>query len=523
MLVSPSRTISGKVELYDGSTLITTFSGADKITDFTVNRVGDTKFFGYGYNQELELHLIDNERAVTVCKGNKLKTFFGVDDDYITNTPTFIVRDVVRDENTNALTIKASDIIYSAKLHILKELKLPLPYTVRQLAEAIATFFELTLDVVNVTDGSFDTSYEQGGNFSRDELLRTVLDYIAEVTQTIYYIGNNNNLVFKRLKVQGNAILTIDKSNYFTLKSKDALTLIGICHTTELGDNNSAILNGTGYTQYVRDNPLWNLRTDLSTLLMKAMLAVGGLSINPFTCEWRGNYLLELGDKVNYVTKNDVIATTYYLTDKLTYNGGLRAVSSWTQPNPEEETSSNPTNLGDKLNQTFARVDKVNKQIDLVVEDVAEQTATLTQLQLTTTEISATVSSVETSTQNAIDALDKSVQTLTSEVNAKVTDDDVTILITKTLADGVDKVVTASKKYTFDDTGLNVSSSDSDMSTVVSEDGMTISRRGTEVLVADNEGVKAEDLHAKTYLIIGNNSRLEDWQDNYTACFWIGG
>ena len=61
------------------------------------------------------------------------------------------------------------------------------------------------------------------------------------------------------------------------------------------------------------------------------------------------------------------------------------------------------------------------------------------------------------------------------------------------------------------------------MSTVVSENGMTISRANKEVLVANNEGVKAEDLHATTYLIIGNNSRLEDWQDNRTACFWIGG
>ena len=55
---------------------------------------------------------------------------------------------------------------------------------------------------------------------------------------------------------------------------------------------------------------------------------------------------------------------------------------------------------------------------------------------------------------------------------------------------------------------------------------MQISRGNNEVLTANNEGVKAEDLHATTYLIIGKNSRLEDWEQNgeqRTACFWIGG
>ena len=51
---------------------------------------------------------------------------------------------------------------------------------------------------------------------------------------------------------------------------------------------------------------------------------------------------------------------------------------------------------------------------------------------------------------------------------------------------------------------------------------MTVYKGGEEVLVADNEGVKAEDLHATTYLIVGRNSRFEDLGYDRTACFWIG-
>jgi hypothetical protein len=56
---------------------------------------------------------------------------------------------------------------------------------------------------------------------------------------------------------------------------------------------------------------------------------------------------------------------------------------------------------------------------------------------------------------------------------------------------------------------------------------MIVAQDSDEKLVANADGVKAEDLHATTYLIIGNNSRFEDYTNSSgearTACFWIGG
>ena len=43
------------------------------------------------------------------------------------------------------------------------------------------------------------------------------------------------------------------------------------------------------------------------------------------------------------------------------------------------------------------------------------------------------------------------------------------------------------------------------------------------VLTANSVGVDAANLHATTYLIIGTNSRLEDYDTNRTGCFWVGG
>lgn len=82
--------------------------------------------------------------------------------------------------------------------------------------------------------------------------------------------------------------------------------------------------------------------------------------------------------------------------------------------------------------------------------------------------------------------------------------------------------VTTTTGFTFDDEGLTVTKTGSEMSTQVTEDGMTISRSGTQVLVVDNQGVQATNLTANTFLILAGITRFEAYGD-HIGCFWIGG
>lgn len=69
-----------------------------------------------------------------------------------------------------------------------------------------------------------------------------------------------------------------------------------------------------------------------------------------------------------------------------------------------------------------------------------------------------------------------------------------------------------------------IKKSDVDITTNISEDGMRVSKGSEVVLTANNGGVEARNLHATTYLIIGENSRFEDYDNgSRTGCFWIGG
>jgi hypothetical protein len=241
-----------------------------------------------------------------------------------------------------------------------------------------------------------------------------------------------------------------------------------------------------------------------------------------------GNYLLEIGDKLALTTEDGAEVYAYLLSDTVEFAGTLNESSEWEYTDEQPETYANPTNIGERINQTFAKVDKVNKQITLQASEIAENKESIGALRVSTSEVSASVSSVEKKVadvedkiEDANDVTNARIDSLSRDVSLKLDKQGVEIAVESILTEGVDKVVTASKKYTFDDSGLNIKSSDSPISTVVTEDGMRIYRSSQETLTVNNEGVKAADLHAVTFLIIGENSRMED-RGNRTACFWIG-
>lgn len=600
--------VKAKVELWEGSTLVETCYCEDILQQITLERTCDmSKFFGYGIGQKMNIKLINSIKDVPLTTRNSVKVAFGDGVQFDYPFPTFHITEVHKDEINDTSSVTCYDALNGLKHKTLADVSLSAPYTVRDVAQAVANLLGVPLSIINVNDTSFDTYYEQGANYSSDgtELLRDVLDDIAEVTQTIYFINSSDELAFKRLDRDGEAVRTVTKDDYYNLNTKSNRRLAAICKTTELGDNVEAHITQSGTTQYIRDNPFWDNRTDIRTLVENALAAMGGLTLNQFDLDWDGDYLLELGDKIDIVAHDDSTVTAYYLDDTITYNGYISAKTEWEYSSTDSETDANPTNLGDRINQTFARVDKIEKHITLYVgevvedilptkideaiesalgddfdtigEDIANLKATtsthtenISQLQLTSasinqevsalkettttitddlgevvatqetiksdvgnlqvksTQISASVTSVETKVTNLEDDIEHvsdqtngRIDTLSKDVSLKLDKNAVEITVTQKLEEGVDKVVTASKKYTFDDEGLNISAADSSINTTVTEDGMRIYKGTKEVLTADNHGVKAQDLHAYTFLIIGENSRMED-RGNRTACFWIG-
>jgi hypothetical protein len=525
-LDAPVRQITARVAHYSGGTLAANYNYNDKLKSITVDRIGENnKFFGYGICQKLTLKLMDTERAVSISAGDTLKIYFISNDMAISSSllPTFEVTEVHRDENTNELSITAYDYLKRADKLFINDISITSNgYKIKNFSyyAALALGFNKGSRWINAYLNINTKKYENGANFEGTETIREALNAIAEATQTIYY-ATEEDIVFKRLDVDGEPVLTISKEDYITLDSKTNRRLTTIVHATELGDNISVTTGAIGSTQFVRNNPFWELREDINELLEMAIAAIGGLTINQFSCNWRGNYLLEIGDKIALINKENEPVISYMLNDTLTYNGAFSQQTSWSYTDDETESASNPVNLGEALKQTFAKVDKVNKQIDIVASETSANTDAIAALQINTDSINASVMRVEEATESALESTKEELTQLTNKVNAQMTAEEVILQIESEIAKGATKVTTTTG-FSFNENGLNVSKSGSEMATQITEDGMTVYKNNAAVLTANNIGVEAVNLQAKTYLTIGSYSRLEDYNSR-TGCFWIGG
>lgn len=523
-LNSPHQKINARVEIYKGSTLERTCTCDDALKDFTVERAGEGKFFGYGICHKSNANLIDINKEITITTEHTIKLAFGVNNNFIYPFPLFYVKNPLRDEATNELRVETYDALYEAENHTFEELELIAPYTIDDVLYACTAL--LGIEYRHDGYSSFSRVYENGANFDGQESLRTVLNRIAEATQTIYYLNNENHLVFKRLTNPVETDFTITARSFITLESGKEQILANVCHATALGDNVISTSEREGVIQYVRDNPFWDMREDIADLVNEAEATMGGLSIYDFSCEWIGNYLLEIGDSIAFQVADNDYFVSFLLDDVITYDGTLTESSAWTYSENDSETSSNPSSLGDALNTTFAKVDKLNKQITMAIGENQVNGSKIAQLQMTVDGLNSIVESHEESVQAQLDAANESIENLITRTNLMQTAEDVQIAIETERENGATKVKT-STGFTFDDTGLTVSKSDSEISTLITEDGMRVYKREEEMLAADNQGVKAVNLHSTTYLIIGANSRLENYVNNEgqarTACFWISG
>ena len=434
---SSVQKVNAKVEIYENSTLVETCTCNDRLQDFTVERIGvKNKFFGFGIIHKITAVFIDLDRTLTITKNTSLKAYFGYDE-FVSPYPTFYVAEATRDETTNAITVVAYDKLYAANEHTVSEITAP--YTLHQFVAAAIPLLGVT-DVVfeGIYDNIFEINYPSGGNFEGTENYREALNAAAEVTQTVYFLNSSEQLVFKRLSRDGNPVATITKEDYYELESGETRVLAAITSTNELGNDISVEVDGvTGVVQFVRDNPFWELREDIETLLTRAATAIGGIAATPFYCDWDGNFLLQIGDKIALVAEDNTTITSYLLYDTIRYDGILAEATQFVHDGVDE-TAANPLSLGEALKQTYAKVDKQNKTIELVASETASNSANIASMKIDVDGIKLAIESLEDATLGDFTDLTKRIAALElsdTEIKASVTE-------TKELVESVETDIT---------------------------------------------------------------------------------
>ena len=144
---TPVRRITARVDLYNGSTLVSSYTNTDKIITIDIQRTGETsKFFGFTICHRLNFHILDPNREIVITTANSAKVKIGE-----AEFPTFFVSEVHRDENTNELSITAYDALKKASALQVDRLTLVKPYTTQQVIDCAAAAIGVAAQIMKTS------------------------------------------------------------------------------------------------------------------------------------------------------------------------------------------------------------------------------------------------------------------------------------------------------------------------------------------------------------------------------------
>lgn len=370
-----TRKLQARAYLYTNTnnTLITTFY--DGLLGFEVQRVAeDTKFFGMVVCQRLNVKLRPTTTELLTSRNFQIG-ISGADGEEEFNFPKFYISQVNTDEQTGEKSITCYDWIKQTETATFNDLNITAPYTFGDILTAIASRYGAETQYINISNSIIDTNFPTGANLEGKEKLKDCLKWIAEYMGAVIYINDANNLIIRRLNKDGDANWIIGQSNQYALKSGDTKRLGKVINVTELGDNVEAHTTETGSTQVIIENPFIAVKNP-ATVVNNLINVLGGITITPFEMEWRGNLNMKIGQKLQINTAEASIST-FLLDETITYNGGLTSKMRWHWDTSKEgDESANPSTIGDAIYSTIAKVDKVNKRIDLAISDVQDSMET---------------------------------------------------------------------------------------------------------------------------------------------------
>ena len=273
---------------------------------------------------------------------------------------------------------------------------------------------------------------------------------------------------------------------------------VGTIWPNEAGEKNTYILQNNPMLAAQDSQTLQGVAQTLFDQLQTATFTPCRVTI-PATPE------IAPGDILSVTEVNGKTFTTWVM--KKTANGQRDTLECTGSHRRDSTTAVN--DLG--FQALSGKVLNLRTDVDGMMVENKNTQGKLASVELNLEGIHSRVESQETATQGVRSA----VSTLTQ------TADNLQLQLQTIREDGVQKLKTQ-MGYTFDDKGLQISRSDSDMANRLDHTGMYVTRNGQILLQANNQGVIAKDVSVGNYLIVGENARFEDYGGSRTACYYLG-
>lgn len=447
---------------------------------------------------EIELDSVGGPEFAEAIKGERLYITLTANGGDTTGTKeygTFIVKDAKYNDENSSITLECYDLMLLSMTEYTSVIEFPseenpdaTPVTLRAYLQAICDFLGIQLSAETFNN---DNVIIDGEKYNKDYTFRDVLTEIAQAAGGTIAIRNDKLCVLYPTA----SGVTVEPSNLKSIK-------IGELY----GPVNSVVLARTPQKDNIfkKDKEAENIceikiennqlmdshREDFIEGIYNALY---GLTYYPHEVESYGIGTLEICDLFTIETLDGKTYTALHLSGETTINQGFNERTKGAAPAATETEYKAASATDRTLNKTILRVDKQEGIIQGLI----------------------------TKTENIPDDLTGQIETIKKSVETTMSAEDIKILVS-TSVEGKDSITT-SMGYTLNDKGLHISKSDEEIENLINHKGMYVNRDNDNILTADANGVDAINLRSRQFLIIGDNSRLENYGEKRTACFYIGG
>lgn len=358
------------------------------------------------------------------------------------------------------------------------------------------------------------------GHIGRDGKFR----YVTLVSSDDYFYPSIDLYPSTDLFVMARAEIGATKYQNCTYGEAVAKAITRVHIRQEENDIGGAFGDATDNVYVVEDNFLvYGKDTEeLNEIAEKLYSAIRDVTYRPFDAVLQGNPCYEVGDDIVIHTKTGTDVCSYVLERKLS---GIQALKDTFSAQGEETYTTSGNSIQSEIRQLKGKSNSLARSVDETRETIVDVESGLkNEIVKNAQTISQSLSETNQKIENETESIRESQSTLEQKIDNLSLEFSEKITRVDEQSEEIEELKKTS--YKFDTEDLTIEKSGSQIKTKINEDGMRVYKNDEEMLKANNEGVDAVNLHATTYLIMGNNSRIEDYENDNgeqrTACFWVG-
>lgn len=373
----------------DGSEQPLSDENALKSISITRPLTANDALIGSAVSGKIECVVLDPDGSLSsISDGEKLSVWLGVES---TGEPEWVyfpeisLDTVSPDPDSHTVTLSGFDDMSRLERKTFSDLSLSYPITLRGIAEAAVQAVGLSLSEEDFLLQDQSYGEDDVPNLAGDETLREIIAWVAEAALSNAVIGRDRKVHFVPMIPAQTAEFTVDAENYFTFLPDSAW---GPINTLVLGrvpqedniyreDASAVAQNGTKELR-INDNPFLDGRRDL--VIDTLFSAANGLTIVPYTLDWRGNPAVDPGDTIQITDSKNGTALVMCGGTSMDFDGGLRFSTELSIKSFTETDKTKAESLRSSTRRTFLQVNKASQEIQALVsetDDLGLKTANL--------------------------------------------------------------------------------------------------------------------------------------------------